>query len=264
MTPRPMRRLLKRARRRLRVVWAAATAQAAAPLVAAAALTLVALGWAAPVAWAAPAAAMLPLLAAAAVLLVAVVFPIPDRLAARAADRGAGAGDVFATALELGGRDDMLASLVRSRAADAARAVDVRRAFPLRLQGRRLAATGVLVLCAAALAATAGPQEAARRRQEAEQAVLDREAAQLRADASALRADAVRSVDALQVEARRAAADRLEALAQELERSGSLRAGQEALGRARAELSASLSPGYLSEKAAAQGLERSLAAQPLA
>ncbi len=93
--------LLSGVRRRLRLAWGVATAQWLAPAVAAVALALVLAGRVRPWAWPEPAALALVAVAVVALVVASLVVRVPLLVAARAADRGLGTGDVFATALEL-------------------------------------------------------------------------------------------------------------------------------------------------------------------
>jgi hypothetical protein len=252
-----VRALLAAVRRRLRWTWAIATAQWAGPAVALGALGLVLAGWARPWGWPEPAAAGLGLAALAAVVAAAVAVRIPQRIAARSADRGLATRDAFAAALEVGDEPGLLEDRVRERAETLASGVTAADAVPVPWAGRRVLAAAVLGLGAISLAWIPNPQDDVRRTRAAEQAALDEQAEQLREAAAALD-EAPGAGDA-----ERALAEQLRELADELEESGSLDKGLEALAQARLDMQAQVPADLLAQKAAAHGLDRSLEAAPL-
>ena len=181
-------------------------------------------------------------------------------VAARAADRGLGTGDVFATALEVeGGRAaGPFGERVRARASDLAAGRRPSEAVPVRLERRRMGVVAGLTVAAVALGLTANHQDVVRRRQAADQQVLDAEADKLRGRG---RGDPGRHPARRRT--RTSWPQRLEELARELASAPDLPQGQEALDAAARELAGQLSSNLLAQKAAVRGLDRSLASSPL-
>ncbi|MTA13058.1 MAG: hypothetical protein F2534_10700, partial [Actinobacteria bacterium] len=240
---------------RLRLAWGSEMVQWAAPIVATVALGLVVAGWFLPIGWLEWAALALALAAVVAVLVTAIAVRIPTLVAARAADRGLATHDAFAAALQFAGHDDAFAGRITRRAdhlAAGARAVD---AVPLRFHRNRTLAAGTLAVVAVVLAMVPNPQDERRRERAAEAAAVEQLADELRADADEL---------ATRGETAQAAAERLRQLADELARTDSLTRAEELALDAAAEMSAGVPDDLLSQKAATQGLERSLSTNPLA
>ena len=244
--------LLRRVRRRLRATWAVEMVQVCAPLVAVAALllTLASRLWS--WRWGEPAAAVVPIGVVLVIVVAARAVRIPTLVAARAADRGLGTKDVFATALEVPADHGEFGSLVHARARELAADADAAAAVPWRFRRRPVIAAGVLAPVVVVLALIANPQDARREAAAKEQAAVDVIAADIAADADRLRADP-------------AAADvvaQLDALSDELRRADDLDKAEELLqtelDRLHDQTSEALAP-----KAAAQGLERSLGSEPL-
>jgi len=246
--------LLNAVRRRLRVAWAVATLQVVAPVVAVIALAMVVAGRMFDL----PASDVAALWMVAAVVALiagyAVFCKVPEMLVARAADRGLGTRDAFATSLELGDQsDDDFSQRVQLRAKELAAVSTSKDAVPLRWRRRP---TGVAMLVAPAaivLALMANPQDALRQEHA-------RDSAAIEATADVLRSEADRI--AQQPEGAQAAA-RLEQLAAELEKTDSLDKAQELLDQAAAELRQQIGDDLLAKKAATEGLQRSLENSPL-
>lgn len=241
-------------RRRLRLAWAVATLQVVAPMVALAALAMVVAGRMFDI----PASDIVALWMVTGVVVLiggyAVFCRVPEMLVARAADRGLGTRDAFATSLEFTDEtDDDFAQRVQARAQELAAVSTSKAAVPLRLRRRP---TGIAVLVAPAaivLALMANPQDAMRQDRA-------RDAAAIEATADVLRSEAERI--AQQPEGA-AAAERLEQLAADLEKTDSLDKAQELLDQAAAELRDQVGPDLLAKKAATEGLQRSLENSPL-
>ncbi|MEW6472905.1 MAG: hypothetical protein AB1679_11590, partial [Actinomycetota bacterium] len=253
-----MNALLDGVRRRLRVAWGLATGQLFAPLVGLGLVLLVLAARVRPWTWPEPVALVLGLVSIPVLVGAAMLLRVSPAVAARAADRGLQTGDAFTTALELeSGRlpDGPLAERVRARAAAMASGRRAAEAVRLRLEPRRLALSGVLVLLAAGLAVLPNHQDDVRRRRAAEQELAKQEAEALRKAAQAL----PKTADGQQSEAAKA----LEALARELERSPNLETAKKAVDAAAAKLASNLDPNFLGQKAALKGLERALGTRPL-
>ena len=250
--------LLNAIRRRLRLAWAVATAQVVAPLVALAALGLVLAGRTFDIA--ASDVIALWMVAGVVVLIVgyALVCKVPDALVARAADRGLGTRDAFATSLELehhnpNDNDDDFAQRVHVRAGELAAVSQPNDAVPLRWRRRPTVVAAFVAPAAIALALMANPQDAIRQEQARDEAAIE-------ATADVLRSEAERI--AQQPEGAEAA-ERLEQLAAELDKTDSLDRAQELLDEAAAELREEVGDDLLAKKAATEGLQRSLENSPL-
>lgn len=247
--------LLAAVARRLRLAWAVATGQLWLPVFGGIAVALVAVGFLRPWGWPEPAALVLAVVAAVGLVVRGATLRVPRRVAARAADRGLGTKDVFATALEVDG--DGLGPWVQDRAERLASGVAAAKAVPLRWSWRSLGTGMACVAVAIGLAAAPNHQDDVRARQARERAAVEEVADDLREQAAGLREHPEAT------DAQRAEAERLEQLAEELERASSLEQAEEALARAQAEQAAELSAGLESQRAAAVGLERSLGAEAL-
>lgn len=248
---------LARVRRRLRGLWLVSTLVWFAPVVAGAAAALVAVGRVRPWSWPEPAAIVVTGAAAVAILVAALVLRVPDSIAARAIDRGLGSRDGIATAVEVEPEQGPFATLVHERAQAVASEADLRRALPLRLAPRRLAAGGALGALALIGGVVGNPQDDVRRQRAAEQAAIAAAAEDVEDAAVALaeRMEPEAEADAVVAE--------LEALAAALEAAKTLDQARDLLDRAEAALQAGLTPESLARKAAVSGLERSITAMPL-
>ena len=252
-----MNAFLRSARRRLRVVWAFATAQWMGPVVAATALALVLAGRARPWTWPEPVAFVAVALVAVGVLAVAGLRPLPPLVVARAVDRGLMSGDVFATALELdrGRATSPFAGQVRARAEALASGRTAKDAVPLPLDRQRVGATLLLLAVAFALAVAHSAQDDVRAQLRREQAVAATEAERLREAADEARQPGEAAAEPAVAALERAAA--------ELADAKTLDAALSAIEREAAELAAEVDPDFLAAKAATVGLERSLETAPL-
>ncbi|MEQ1872450.1 MAG: hypothetical protein ABL953_01885 [Ilumatobacteraceae bacterium] len=246
--------LLDAVRRRLRLAWAVATLQVVAPMVAVAALAFVVAGRMFDLPYSDVAALWM---VAGVVVLIggyAMFCKVPEMLVARAADRGLATRDAFATSLELGdGSDDDFAQRVQVRAAELAAVSTPKAAVPLRWRRRPTGIAMLVAPAAIALAFMANPQDALRQDRARDESAIE-------ATADVLRSEAERI--AQQPEGTEAA-ERLEQLAAELEKTNSLEKAQELLDQAAAELREQVGDDLLAKKAATEGLQRSLENSPL-
>ncbi|MGH9244973.1 MAG: hypothetical protein ACRD29_11780, partial [Acidimicrobiales bacterium] len=249
--------LLVSVRKRLRLTWAAATAQWLAPAVVGGALVLVAVGRFRPWAWPERGAVVLLAGLGIALVVMAVAIRISPAIAARAADRGLRTKDTFATALEVAERPGPLPALVVARAESLARGARPKEAIPLRWAPRRLAFSGVLGLAAIVLVVVANPQDDIRRRRDAERAAVAAEAERLREAADRLAFDPDLGAGD------EAVAEALDDLAQRLEQGLSIEEAQRTIDEARQQFNSQVTPELLSQKAAAQGVNQTLDANPL-
>jgi hypothetical protein len=245
---------LRAVRRRLRLAWAVATGQLVVPAALGAAVLLTVAGRLRPIGWADPAALAAVCTAVVGLAAAALSRRVPLSVAARAADRGLGTHDAFATALEVGGGP--LADRVHERAGSLARGRTAREAVRLQLQPRRLAVSGLLLVTALGLGVLPNPQDVIARQRAAEQALLGEQAQRLSQAAADLQISAGGR-------ARRAAVKELERAARELRAAPGVQAGRRALDQAAARLTGRIDPNLLGMKAAVRGLDRSLAAVPL-
>ncbi|MGB3734243.1 MAG: hypothetical protein WA964_04750 [Ilumatobacter sp.] len=252
--------LLRRVRRRIRLAWSLATAERWAWPCAALVLGLILAARAVSWGWLQPAALAVLVAAAFALAVGASMIPLEPDAVARSADRGLGTHDALSSALQFrssGGADDVFSERIVERAMSVARRADPRDAVPLHARWRPFVSAGVLLLIAAGLILVTAPRSDSASASERDRAALADEAAALNERADDLRADEVASPDQLTL------ADQLDELAEELQRADGLDDGLAALDQAQSELDASIDDTFLAEKSAVQGLDRSLAAQPL-
>lgn len=255
-TPPEVERFLSSVTRRLRRAWAAHLAGVVAPVAAVLGLALVILGRLRPWSWPEPAAVAVVLAAIAVWVLGTFVRRIAPWQAARAADRSLATGDALEASLDLDGQPGPLVAAVHQRASTIAAGHPIADAVPIVWPRRPLLVALAVSVVAGALAVIANPQDDVRARRAAEQAALSEEAALLEEAADALEeAGDVPAADEL--------AEALRALAEELEAAPDLEAGLDAIDDAAADLAERLDPGFLSQKAAALGLERGLGGEPL-
>ena len=245
-------------RRRLRLGWAAATAQWGAPWLFAGAALLLLLGWIRPWAWTDRASLGIVAVVGVGLLIRAATMRIALMTAALAADRRLGSGSVFATALEVRGdtAPGLFGARVLARAEEFASTADVRTATSVRAQPRRMAVGALAGVAALGLAFGPNPQDEVRARHRRLRTQLQSVAAPIR---SAANLALLQARSPLQ----QRVAQRLLSTAERLERAASLK-----LARAELQLSASAlrllnGPESLAAKAATVGLERSLATRPL-
>jgi hypothetical protein len=252
MTP-SLEPLLASIRRRLRMVWALATAQVIAPAVALVALLLVLAGRFLPWSW--PEHAALAVVVAAALLIVAFATAsrIPDLVVAKAADRGLSTKDAFSTSLELHDSDNLFTDRVHERAAVLARHATADAAVPIPFYRRHVVTAAVLGPAAVVLALIANPQDRLREQREADEAAIEATSDVIRAEAERIAAAPEGS----------AAAERLQRLADELAQAEDVTEAEELLSQAEAELRSEVSDDLLAKKAASEGLARSLENAPL-
>ncbi len=184
----------------------------------------------------------------------AVLCKVPDALVARAADRGLGTRDAFETSLELEREnDDDFARRVHIRAGELAAVSQPKEAVPLRWRRRPTLVAAFVAPAAIALALMANPQDAMRRERARDEAAIEATADVVRSEAERI---AQRPEGA-------AAAERLEQLAADLEKTDSLDKAQELLDQAAAELRDQVGDDLLAKKAATEGLQHSLENSPL-
>ncbi len=187
-----------------------------------------------------------------AIALVAAVRPLTDIRAARAADRGLGTDDAFGAAIEFADLDSDFGEGIRQRAAILAKAASAKAAAPLpRLRGR-WAIAAALAAAALVMGLVANPQDEVR----AERAQANEVAEELAQELEEAAAE-LDDPDTVEVGAQ------LDRLAEELRQAQSFDEISELLNRAEQELS-ERSPNFATERAAAEGLERSLETNPLA
>ncbi len=248
-----MSRFLSSMARRLRLVWAWATAAWVAPAVAALALGLVAIGWMVPWAWPEPAAIAVTTAVAVAVLVWAVVQPLPGHLVARAADRGLRTGDSFETALHFRSLDGPFGDRIRTRAEHLAEHADPTVAAPLPDHRRRWGIAMTLGALALVAGIVANPQDDERAARAAEAQAIATLADEVEEQAEALADDPATAELAAE----------LDALAEELRSTNDLLEAREILEAKAEELEGREPTDFASQRAAAEGLERSLTDRPL-
>ena len=249
---------LSAVRRRIRWAWLAAAAQRWAPVAAGTALLLVAAARVVPLPWLEPAALLVGAGTVVALTARCLTLPVSPRAAARSADRSLGTGDAFSTWLQFAGLPGVFGDGIRARGEAAARRADARAAVPVSVRWRPLLAAGVALLAAVGVALVFEPATRAASIGETERAALAEEAEGLRARAEEIAAGPEVSPE------RAALAAQIQQLVEQLERAPDLDAGLAALEQARSELEAGINDYFPAEKSAAQGLNRSLDARPLA
>lgn len=240
--------------RRLRLVWAWATAAWLAPATAAIALVLVAVGWLVPWTWPEPAAIGVALAVVAGLLAWAVLQPLPQHLVARAADRGLQTGDSFESALHFKELEGPFGERIQTRAENLAANADPAIAAPLPAYDRRWMVAGALGAIALVGGLVANPQDDERAQRAAEAQQISDVADQIEDQAAELAADPATA----------ALAEELEALAEELRSTDELLEAQEILEAKAESLDGQEPANFDSQRAAAEGLERSLTDRPLA
>ncbi len=250
--PPPVRLLLGRTRRRLRLVWAVDTMQLAAPVLAAVALGLVVFSRYTTATWPQPAAAVAAVAGLVIIVGAAVVTRLPDMVVARAADRALSTHDAFATSLQFVGSDGFPAR-IHARAAALATNADPAGALPLPWRRRSVLAGACIAALAVGLTFVSNPQDARRAQQRRERAAVAAAVSQLDAETATIAAKPG-SADA---------AKRLRQLTEQLKRTSSLDRAKELIDQAAAELRQTVSPNLLGQKAATEGLTRSLQQEPM-
>lgn len=248
--------LLRAVRRRLRLAWALDLLQRLAPLLAAVALVLVALGWIGPWVGSVSGEPLAIFIAAGAVVVVviaALVMRLPERLVARAADRGLRTKDAFATALEMSADVEPFGPRIRERAIAFASAASAKQAVGLPWRPRPVVAAAALLPAIVALAAFTSPQDTERAEQRRAAARIEEAEMTVAAEADELRDDPAAAE----------AVERLDSLVDELARTEELDEASELLRAAAEELDRAQDAAALAERAATQGLERSVGSEPL-
>lgn len=246
--------LLRAIRRRLRLAWALDTVQLLAPVVAVTALVLVGLSWITP--WSVPGERVALVIAIAAVVLVvvfALALRLPDRIVARAADRGLRTKDAFSTALEIPADIVPFGDKIRERAVRLASGSRARDAVTLPWRRRPVVLAAALTPIVLALALTTSPQDDRRAEDERNRAAID-DAIDEIDDASEEISERPEATEAL---------EQLDELTGELAQTNDPAEAEELLREAAAELDRGRDPEALAERAATQGLESSVASEPL-
>ena len=246
--------LLRRGRRRLRAVWLAATSTAFAPWVAAAAVLIALVGWVRPWSWPEPTAVGLLLVALVAVAVGATALRLPEHTVARALDRSLDTDDALVSALQFSPADPF-GDRVHARAESFA-AADVRSAMPTPWRPKPWLLAGALVAGLVVLVVVRNPQDSVRDRLAADQEAIEEVAEQFEDAAEQLEAEQTGDeADAL--------AQELRELAESLREADDLESAIDELEAAQDELLRSIDAEDLAQRAAAQGLERTLQQNPL-
>ena len=248
------RGFLRRIRARMRLAWLSATAQQLAPLVGLSAVVLLAADWLTPF----DQGLLVTGIVIAALMLVlmigAVVLRITPWDAFRAAERGLGARDALTTALEFTDPDDGVHQVIQEKADAIARDSRPSQAIPIGADRSQLRQFGF----AAALALLIGllpPLGSTPALSSDLRAALDAEAEQIERIAEAVEEADVDTADEIITE--------LERLAAELRQAETLEQALDSLEDAEKRLAEQVDAGFLSQKAAVQGLARDLALRPL-
>lgn len=248
------RGFLRRIRFRIRLAWLSTTAQLYAPYVGLGVLVAFTIEWLTP--WEGAMEVSLAGLAvfALALLVGAASLQVTRWDAARAAERGLGARDIFTTALEFEEEEDEVHRLIQTRADQVASQAEPAAAVPLRTQPERLrrAALAVGIAVLVGLLPPLGDSTA----------LSSDTAAALEAEAEALERLA-EAIDQTDVDNADEIASELERLAEQLRQAQSLEEALEALDDTQRRLDAKVDPQLLAKKAAVQGLARDLTLRPL-
>ena len=244
---------LGRLRRRLRLVWAWATTAWVAPVVATVVVATVAVGWLLPWGWPEPAAFGVLGVVLSLVGVGAAVQRLPSAAVARAADRGLATGDSFAAALQFRGSGGPFAEAIEQRAEAVATGADPAQAAPFRSYQRRWLLSGALLTLALGLAVAPNPQDQVRADRAATNELLEATADRLDEEAEAL-AESPENEPIV---------DQVTTLAQELRQADDLAAAQQLLDDAQRTLASARPDNFASQRAATEGLDRSLADRPL-
>jgi hypothetical protein len=248
------RGFLRRVQYRIRLAWLSSTAQIYAPYLGLGVALAFAVQWLTP--WEGALAVSVAAIATFAIALGigAATLRVTRWDAARAAERGLGARDVFTTALEFEGDDQEVHCLIQDRADRVAESTDAAAAIPIRpqpdlLRRAALAAGMALVI---GLLPPLGDSQALSADLVAE---LEAEAAGLEKMAEAIEESGVENADEIVAE--------LERLATELREVESLEDALEAIDATEKRLEAQVDPQLLAKKTAVQGLARDLTLRPL-
>jgi hypothetical protein len=251
--------LLRAVRRRLRLAWALDTVQLLAPVVAVAALVLVGWAWITPRSWSwgeipgERIAVGIAIAVLVVIVVLALAFRLPDPLVARAADRGLRTKDAFSTALEVPSDVPLFGDKIRERAVRLASGGSAKGAVALSWRRRPVVVAAALAPVIVALAFTTNPHDKERAEEAEHRAVIDAAVDELEETADEL-AERPESAEAL---------ERLEELMQQLDQTNDPAEAEELLREAAAELDQARDPETLAERAATQGLESSVASEPM-
>jgi hypothetical protein len=238
----------------MRLAWLSASAQRLAPLAGLAAVLLLAADWLTPFDQGLLVTGIVIAALVLALMVGAVVLRITPWDAFRAAERGLGARDALTTALEFTDPDDGVHRVIQEKADAIARDSKPSQAIPIganRSQLRQFAYAAALALLIGLLP----PLGSTPALSSDLQAALDAEAEQIERIAEA--------VEEADVETAEEIVSELERLATELRQAETLDEALRSLEDAEKRLSEQTDPGFLSQKAAVQGLTRDLALRPL-
>ncbi len=254
--PQELHGLFARARRRLRTIWVVATSSAYAPWVGLAALLVALIGWVRPWSWPEPVALGLLIVSVVALLVGAFALRLPSPAVARALDRGLETDDALITALQFA-PTDAFGPRVHARANQYAH-TPVDEALPVPWRPQPLMIAAGLALAAVAAIVFTNPQDSVREQLAADQQAIEELAEEFEELAEELETapDATAETDAI--------AEQLAALAEALRESDDLETATDELTETQEELLRSIDADDLSQRAASQGLERTLSANPLA
>jgi hypothetical protein len=248
------RGFLNRIRRRMRMAWMWATAQLFAPYVGLLLVVLLAVDRLTPFEHGLLGAAALLGFSVVILVLGSLTFRISDWDASRAAERGLGARDVLTTALEFTNPEEGVHRMIQQQADHVAANARARVAIPINTDRARLRQFG-LATALAVLIALLPPLGSAPALSSDVAAAIEAEAEQIEDIAEAVAEADVDTSDEIVAE--------LERLVEELRQAQTLEEAQERLEDAETRLEGRLDPGFLTQKAAVQGLARDLALRPL-
>ncbi len=248
------RAFLRRIRFRMRLAWMSATAQRFAPHLGVFLLVVLTVDWLTPFDQGRTVSAISAGVFVIALVIGSVGLRITDWDASRAAERGLGAHDALTTALEFHDVDVGVHQLIQERADRIAADSRPAMAIPFstdRARLRQFAMTGALALLVAVLP----PLGSSPALSSDVAAAIEAEAGQIEEIAEAVAQADVETSDEI--------VDELQRLAEELRRAETLDEAIQALANAETRLGSQIDPGFLSQKAAVQGLARDLALRPL-
>jgi hypothetical protein len=239
----------------MRLAWLTATAQRYAPHLGAGIVVALAVDWLTPFDQGLMVAGLLLAVFGLTLVAGALSIRISPWDASRAAERGLGARDALTTALEFTDPDDGVHRVIQDRADRLATESKPSLAIPIAADRARLRQLGM----AGALALVIGllpPLGSSPALSSDMDAALEAEAEQIERIADAVEEAEVENADEIVAE--------LERLASELREAETLEQALESLEDSEKRLGEQVDPGFLSQKAAVQGLARDLALRPLA
>ena len=242
--------VVSRGRRRLRLIWVVASAELVLPMAAGVALAIALLGRWLPWAWSDAAAVALLIVPVVGVVAWAMAKPIAPLVVARALDNATANHDAWSTAMEID-RADPFAARVVQRALDSTPS-NLAEALAPRPRWRRWMMVGALVLVVLGLVVVANPQDD-RRAEAAERAAAIEQAA----DEVEAQADALAELPDTD-----AAVAELRELVEELRDLSDVDDALAALTEAERALADLQGADQLAQRAAVDGLERTLDASP--